>query len=1082
MSIDDPTSPLTTRLRDSFASLISARTSGFSGRDWVFDAVDQWLGGSKGDPFLLCGRPGTGKSAIAARLVQMHRGEIPADAARPKLQPGFLSYYHFCQVGLEVALSPPNFVQAWAESLASRYPEYRNSIESRSSRQYNVTVNTGAVSGGSVTGVRVNITITGGDARGLFDELVRRPLLDLAAARPTELITILVDSLDEAMTFNATNNIARLVATTKDLPANVRFLLTSRSEIDDVSRLVGEPTLDLIADAPPGLDEVRTYAARRLGAVPEPVRGSVSQRLADQSRGNFLYAYHVLNLLERERLTTAQLETFPFPDELEQMYEAMMFRQLTGDKKEWNAKYRPLLGTIAVAHGDGLSRKQLIGITGLDEEVTDDLLNSAAEYLTGGEGLPYRLYHHSFREFLLRNDEYGVYPAKRHIEVARWFEKQFAANWEKCSDEYALRYTARHWCEAADASDAERRAECTQSAAQVTLNMQYRRAFEREVGDLVELRDLVFQTMRTAVLNEGDEMLPCVLRASLAYPQFSREYLQSEALVKLAEEGLLDEALSRMRMFNEISESWQHAARQILCWLAIAKAPAAAAAELAKLATPALGDAVLGRLSERAQAALKGDPQFPCPPPVTNASVEVGRELVKRIGGNSYDQEMLQATVNPSVMLVKPVKLGLTTGPSNQYAAELDGPALVSIARTTESWSQEGTALFDQYVQAHAGYNYVVYRNESLWFVLNAVLGLMPDQAWVRDRLKGIVIAALTGGAVEFLEMLPMSAKLLRARLEPDQGKPALHDMVMLAGGMAQKLLNTRGSNDVWGNHKRRLTSIMELATQAGGEPALAQQLQQRIPALPDGFAGFQAPAWLRFADGLVASGKANSGERHHSLRQASVSAQHIQDYHFCARVNARCNALARWHAAPLATTALKSCIERLIRNPLSPEFASDHVVRDPFVHRAPDAGQLRPIDAVRNADNVEKLAEVFQRRASEFLPLNPGMDARTTIPAGTLIHVPDPGLAPLLAVHLAARVLADPALAHERANLIRSLIVTAAVNATAMDSLLAYLLVATPTQDKALLDEVLEVTGPVTFANHAVPFGQIGPDSVLPA
>lgn len=1082
MSIDTPSSPVTQALQDNFARLINARTGGFFGREWVFDAVDQWTGAGLGC-FLLGGRPGTGKTAIASRLVQMHSGEVPAPATSNQLRPGFLAYHHFCQAGSESTLSPQDFVQALAESLAARYPDFRKSLEAKTSQQFNVTVNAGNVSGGgSVTGVRVNITISGGDARGLFDELVRRPLRDLAAAQPAERIIILVDSLDEALTFHPTNNIARLVASAKDLPSSIGFFLTSRTGIDAITRLVGDPTLDLIADAPPGSDEVRSYASTRLKAqLAEPALSQVSQRLADQSRGNFLYAYHVLNMLERTPLTTAQLETFPFPNELEDLYEQMMSRQLATDAKDWSTRFRPLLGAIAVAHGDGLTREQLLGITGFAEDVADDALKAAAEYLAGGGSDSYRVYHHSFREFLLRDQDFGVYPAERHAATARWFESQYGAKWESCRDEYALRYTARHWSEAAEAaSSANSRAANTRSAVSLALNPRYRRGFERRVGNLVELRDTVLHAMRVAALNETDDMLPWVLRAALAYPQFGRDYLQSEAVVALAESGELDEALSRLRMFSEISENWQHVARQILCWLAIGQASGAAEAELTKLAATAAEEPVLARLLERAQAALRNEAIVACTPPLPNTYIEVGRELVKRIGGNSYDQEMLQSAINPSVMVVPKVSMGLTAPGSNQYAAELDGPVLVSIALVTGSSSPEGTSLVDEYIKAHAGYNYVVYRNESLWFLLHAVLHYMPDQAWVRERLKRMLIAALTGGAIEFLESLPMTAKLLSARQQPDKGKPVMQEMVMLAGNTAAQLLNTRGSNDVWGEHKRRLTTLMELASRVGDEPALAQQILQRIPSLPDGFAGFQAPAWLRYVDGLVVCGDAS--KRDYALTQASVSAQHIQDYHFCARVNARVNALVRWHRSPLATAELKASIDRLVRTPLDDDFASDHRVREPFPHRAAKEWQLRPIEPARSADTLEELAEVFQRRVGEFLPLNPGLGARTPIAAGTLVRVPDPGLAPLLAVHLAARVLSDPALEGERAGLIRSLIPTAAVNSTALDSLLSYLLIAANVEDAQLLEQIVVEAGPVNFANQPVPFGQIGPDSVLPA
>ena len=89
---------LTRRL--DFTPLIEERTRHFTGRDWVFKSIADWLGDKEGPRvFLLTGGPGTGKTAIAARMVQMHLGEVPAEPL-PGLSRGFLAYFHFCQAGL----------------------------------------------------------------------------------------------------------------------------------------------------------------------------------------------------------------------------------------------------------------------------------------------------------------------------------------------------------------------------------------------------------------------------------------------------------------------------------------------------------------------------------------------------------------------------------------------------------------------------------------------------------------------------------------------------------------------------------------------------------------------------------------------------------------------------------------------------------------------------------------------------------------------------------------------------------------------------------------------------------------------
>ena len=413
-----------------FAPLIEERTRQFTGRDWVFKAIGEWLR-DKGGPrvFLLAGGLGTGKTAIAALVAQMHLGDVPAGPLSG-LSRDFLASFHFCQAGLDSTLSPLTFVQLLSQTLANRYPAYRATLEKQGSQQFVinpvVTVHGNVAAGAQVTGTRiehVQIEIMGGDARPLFDQMVRRPLQELCANSPNESIAILVDSLDEALSFNPDTNIAQLLRLVQDFPRQVRFLLTSRSNNQRIFDLVGQPTLDLIADAPAGLDEVKTYAVARLAAAPEPQRAAVVESVALKSKGNFLYAYYVLNDLTRPGVDLGSVAVLDLPDALEDVYRKFLQRELASSPTRWNDVYRPLLGLIAVARGDGLTRAQLIGITGLAEDAAMDVLTTCSQYLVGGEAAsPYRIYHQSFRDFLVSDEKFTVFPAERHANIARYLQ------------------------------------------------------------------------------------------------------------------------------------------------------------------------------------------------------------------------------------------------------------------------------------------------------------------------------------------------------------------------------------------------------------------------------------------------------------------------------------------------------------------------------------------------------------------------------------------------------------------------------------------------------------------------------------
>ena len=258
----------------------------------------------------------------------------------------------------------------------------------------------------------------------MFDEVVRRPLQALHRASPGESIVILVDSLDEALLFGAENNIAQLLKLAGDFPPRVRFVLTCHTHSDRVFEILGQKaTVDLVRDAPRPREEIRQYVAARLAGVPEPPRSKVGARVADASGDNFLVAYHVINDLLKGNSALEEQDALDLPRTLKEVYRRFLDRELFANRPRWNDVYRPMLGAIAVARGAGLTRAQLTGITQLAEDTASDVLQVCAQYLAGGEGpdIPYRIYHQSFRDFLLDEDpSYSVYPAERHAAVARF--------------------------------------------------------------------------------------------------------------------------------------------------------------------------------------------------------------------------------------------------------------------------------------------------------------------------------------------------------------------------------------------------------------------------------------------------------------------------------------------------------------------------------------------------------------------------------------------------------------------------------------------------------------------------------------
>src|SRR5215211_4230227 len=106
-----------------FSDYVADHTDEFTGREWVFNAVDDWLAQSgESRFFVLIGEPGSGKTALAGRLNQFSRNEIHLPQGLTNLTPNFLSAVHFCSARDRRWINPHTFTKSLALQLATRYP------------------------------------------------------------------------------------------------------------------------------------------------------------------------------------------------------------------------------------------------------------------------------------------------------------------------------------------------------------------------------------------------------------------------------------------------------------------------------------------------------------------------------------------------------------------------------------------------------------------------------------------------------------------------------------------------------------------------------------------------------------------------------------------------------------------------------------------------------------------------------------------------------------------------------------------------------------------------------------------------
>jgi hypothetical protein len=425
-----------------FRSYIKERTTDFIGREWVFQAVQQWLHDPEAKRFfLLTGEPGCGKTAIAARLTQFSKGEVllPPEMDCPNLVPGFLQAVHFCSATRSRWIDPRNFCQAIALQLA-QIEDYAKALLKIETKQ--ITINSNITAGTAINSSLQGVVIQSLDLNGVlsaqevFNLIVLNPLQQLYSQAFDQPITILVDSLDEALTHKGQSTIVDLLSRLGDLAPHVRFLLTSRPHPEVLTQFKEASHIcELTAGS--GLvwsrEDVSQYVTSNLEKQPTLVKKLAPelpqelfiQSVRQKSDGNFLYVNYLLRwLLEQATMITpATLEALPTG--LDGIYREFLGRIIGRDKEAWRRKYAPVLGTLAVAQ-EALNRQQLAALVDLPKSEIVEIVNDLRQLLDVNDALPasqrtYALYHRSLADFLLDEDRAEDYFGSSRIAVVAFY-------------------------------------------------------------------------------------------------------------------------------------------------------------------------------------------------------------------------------------------------------------------------------------------------------------------------------------------------------------------------------------------------------------------------------------------------------------------------------------------------------------------------------------------------------------------------------------------------------------------------------------------------------------------------------------
>jgi WD40 repeat protein len=353
---------------------------------------------------------------------------------------------HFC-IAATGSVDPRIFTDAVARQLTRTLPGFGDALLATTPERVviNVDIKVKEVSG-NVTGTHIEqLNLHGMSGEKSFNEIIRTPLGQLYEHQDPGPTLILIDALDEAATFTGKYHLPKLLFGLRDLPPQVRVLATTRPNTLVKAHLshAYEHALDLIDDAPDSEQDVRSYVYHRMAALDDGERNEVADQIAQASEGVFLYAH----LMVEESVSCdgpVVQHDRTLPSGLRGLYQRSLLREVEAGGPLWHHHYRPVLGTLALAQGDGLTRQQLVDILGWDVQV-DQVLQGCAPYLIGDlpEG-PFRPFHQSFVDFLLdRETPFWVDAIRVHRAIAHHTWEMCQGDWMGC-DDYGLRHGLLH--------------------------------------------------------------------------------------------------------------------------------------------------------------------------------------------------------------------------------------------------------------------------------------------------------------------------------------------------------------------------------------------------------------------------------------------------------------------------------------------------------------------------------------------------------------------------------------------------------------------------------------------------------------
>lgn len=386
--------PQNLQVTKAFQALIEDKTKNFIGREFIFEAINDYLQDESfpSGYILIKGEPGIGKSSIIAQLVK---------------QQGYAHHFNIAPAGIN---SSRTFLENICTQLIIKYDLGYSTLPEEATE----------------------------------NSLFLSDILQEIAVQETPVI-ILIDALDEAKKpkeENSRSNANRLYLP-PDLPEGVFFIITTRPEDDIHLNVTNRKDIYLQDNDTRNKNDVRLYITNYVESHKIEMLFRIEQwnveeqrfiaEITERSEGNFMYIIYVLQDIKDGILNVNNVgDIHQLPKGLEGYYKRHWDYMKTQNKEEFESYYKPVVCTLAIVKKSVSATKILEWIKNYQNELSKELLreinislpkitevikawkqflNNEVESQTGEE--KYRIYHTSFQEFL--KEEVGLTDFHKNI-------------------------------------------------------------------------------------------------------------------------------------------------------------------------------------------------------------------------------------------------------------------------------------------------------------------------------------------------------------------------------------------------------------------------------------------------------------------------------------------------------------------------------------------------------------------------------------------------------------------------------------------------------------------------------------------